>query len=54
MLVNPSQPPIPGTENAAGYRDFTFHAMKSLNGVVLGAPFALAAAGIAWDAALLR
>ena len=25
LLINPESPPIPGTQGAAGYRDFAFH-----------------------------
>lgn len=48
LLIDPAKPPIQGTEHAPGWRDFQFHALKSLKGVVLGAPFAIVAAGIAW------
>ncbi|MEM9495782.1 MAG: hypothetical protein AAGA09_07240 [Pseudomonadota bacterium] len=51
MLIDPARPPIAGSENARGYRDFGFHAIKSLKGVVLGAPFAAMATGAAWLAA---
>ncbi|MEM1447797.1 MAG: hypothetical protein AAF726_02795 [Planctomycetota bacterium] len=47
MFIDPARPPIPGTENARGYRAFGFHARKSLNGAILGIPFAAAAAGLA-------
>ncbi|MEM6900896.1 MAG: hypothetical protein AAF583_14150, partial [Pseudomonadota bacterium] len=40
LAINPAKPPIPGTENAEGWRDFGFHAMKSAKGVLLGLPFA--------------
>ena len=48
MLINPAKPPIAGTENARGYRDFGFHAGQSLKGIALGAPFAIAATGVVW------
>lgn len=47
LAINPSSPPIEGTEHAEGYRDFRFHALKSLKGVILGMPFAVVAAGVA-------
>lgn len=53
MSINPTRPPIAGTENAPGYRDFGFHALQSLKGVAIGVPFAAAATGVAWLAAQL-
>ncbi|MEM9407398.1 MAG: hypothetical protein AAGA81_15280 [Acidobacteriota bacterium] len=35
LLIDPSKPPIEGTENARGWRDFAFHAKKSLKGSIL-------------------
>ena len=48
ILINPTNPPIAGTENAHGYKDFGFHALQSLKGVVIGVPFAVLATGVAW------
>ena len=48
LAIDPANPPIEGTENAAGYRDFAFHFFKSVKGIALGIPFALVAAALAW------
>ncbi|MEM1205156.1 MAG: hypothetical protein AAGN66_18140 [Acidobacteriota bacterium] len=48
QLIDPTKPPIAGTENARGYRDFGFHAGKSLKGVMLGIPFSAVAVAVAW------
>lgn len=40
MLVDPQNPPIPGTEGAAGYRDYAFHFYAFLKGCVIGVVFA--------------
>ncbi|MEM1080807.1 MAG: hypothetical protein AAGH65_04420 [Pseudomonadota bacterium] len=48
LMIDPANPPIEGTENAAGYRNVRFHFLKSVKGIVLGIPFALIAAGLAW------
>ncbi|MEM8984905.1 MAG: hypothetical protein AAGC71_17985 [Pseudomonadota bacterium] len=48
LLINPSNPPIAGTEDASGWRDYRFHALASLKGALLGIPFAASAAGVAW------
>ena len=45
LVINPENPPIEGTENAVGYRDFRFHAFKSLKGFILGVPLAGLIAG---------
>ena len=54
MAINPAKPPIEGTENAPGYRDFRFHVFKSLKGIVLGMLFAVVAADTALLAAAVR
>lgn len=48
LAIDPDNPPIDGTEQAAGWSDYGFHARKSLKGVLLGLPFAGIAAGAAW------
>ncbi|MEM1196222.1 MAG: hypothetical protein AAGH57_08980 [Pseudomonadota bacterium] len=51
-IIDPANPPIPGTENEAGWTNYRYHAIASLKGLVIGAPFAALAAGIAfmiWD-----
>ena len=48
LMIDPAEPPIEGTQNAEGYRDFSFHFFKSVKGIALGVPFALIGAGIAW------
>ena len=45
LVINPEIPPIEGTENAVGDRDFRFHAFKSLKGFILGVPLAGLIAG---------
>lgn len=48
LVINPAKPPIPGTENAAGWRNYGFFARGFFKGIVIGAIFAPIAAGIAW------
>jgi hypothetical protein len=40
-LTDPQRPPFPGTEGAAGYRDYAFHARGFLKGMLIGVVFAL-------------
>ncbi|MEM8724321.1 MAG: hypothetical protein AAGE86_02260 [Pseudomonadota bacterium] len=47
-LIDPANPPIPGTENAPGWSNYSFHAIASLKGSVIGVPFALLATGMGW------
>lgn len=44
-LVDPQNPPIAGTEGAAGYRDYAFHFYAFLKGCLIGIPFAALLAG---------
>lgn len=46
-LLDPDNPPIPGTAGAAGYRDFGFHAIGFVKGTVMGVVLAAAPAGLA-------
>jgi hypothetical protein len=39
-LIDPQNPPIPGTEGAAGYRDYAFHFYAFLRGCLIGIVFA--------------
>ncbi len=39
-LVDPQRPPFPGTEGAAGWRDYAFHFYGFLKGCVIGLVFA--------------
>lgn len=39
-LVDPQNPPFPGTEGAAGYRDYAFHFRGFLKGCAMGIVFA--------------
>lgn len=48
MLVDPQNPPLPGTEGAKGYRDFAFHFIGFIKGSVMGVVLALITAGIVW------
>ena len=45
-LVDPQHPPFPGTEGAAGWRNYRFHFYGFLKGTVLGLIFATAFAAI--------
>lgn len=45
-LTDPNNPPIPGTEGAAGYRNYMFHFVGFLKGCVMGIVFALVFAAI--------
>ena len=36
LFIDPSKPPIPGTENSPGYRDYFFHVIGFLKGIVIG------------------
>lgn len=40
LLVDPQNPPIPGTEGAQGYRDYAFHFYAFLRGCLIGIVFA--------------
>lgn len=44
-LVNPQRPPFPGTEGAAGWRDYRFHFIGFLKGCMIGVVFATLIAG---------
>ena len=50
-IIDPVHPPIPGTENAPGWSNYSFHFWASVKGSFFGAPFAAVAAGIGWLAA---
>ena len=43
VLIDPQNPPFPGTENAPGYRNYRFHFVAVLKGSVIGLPMALLA-----------
>ena len=45
-LIDPQNPPIPGTEGAAGWRNYAFHFHGFLKGCVIGLVFATFVAGI--------
>ena len=45
-FVDPENPPIPGTEGAAGYRNYRFHFIGFLKGCVMGIVIAAAPAGL--------
>lgn len=45
-LVDPLHPPFPGTEGAAGWRDYRFHFYGFLKGCVIGLVFAIVVAAI--------
>lgn len=45
-LVDPQRPPIPGTEGAAGWRNYAFHFHGFLKGSVIGLVFATIIAGM--------
>jgi len=45
-LVNPSRPPIPGTEGAQGYKDYRFHARAFLKASVFGLVVVIPAAAL--------
>lgn len=44
-LMDPNHPPIAGTEGAAGWRDYAFHARAFLRGCAFGVAFAAVFAG---------
>ena len=46
-LVDPANPPIPGTAGAKGYRDYRFHFVGFLKGSVMGVVIAAVPAAIA-------
>ncbi|MEL6439907.1 MAG: hypothetical protein AAFQ80_11715 [Cyanobacteria bacterium J06621_8] len=46
LFIDPSNPPIPGTENSPGYRDYWFHFQGFLQGILIGILFSLLAAAI--------
>lgn len=48
QLVDPQNPPLPGTENAKGYRDYWFHFIGFLKGSALGFAVVLLIGGIVW------
>lgn len=48
LLIDPMNPPLPGTEGAKGYRDFTFHFVGFLKGSMMGTVLALFIAGAMW------
>lgn len=45
-LTDPQNPPIPGTEGAAGWRDYRFHFIGFLKGSAMGVVFAAFFAGV--------
>lgn len=45
-LVDPQKPPFPGTEGAAGWRDYAFHFYGFLKGCVIGLVLATVEAGV--------
>ena len=47
-LVDPQNPPFPGTEGAKGYRDYRFYFVGFLKGCVIGMVFVLIVSGIVW------
>jgi hypothetical protein len=47
-LVDPQHPPFPGTEGAAGYRDYRFHFVGFIKGSVMGIVIAAVTAGALW------
>lgn len=47
-LVDPQNPPFPGTEGAKGYRDYQFHLIGFLKGSVMGLVLAPLIVGILW------
>lgn len=44
LFVDPQRPPLPGTEGAAGYRDYAFHFYGFLKGCLIGIGYALVVA----------
>lgn len=44
-LIDPQNPPFPGTEGAAGWRNYAFHFFGFLKGCVIGLVFATLVAG---------
>jgi hypothetical protein len=40
-LIDPQNPPLPGTEGAAGWRDYAFHWRGFLKGLLIGVGYAL-------------
>lgn len=47
-IVDPENPPYPGTEGAKGYRDFLFHFKGHLRGSIMALIFAPVISGIVW------
>jgi hypothetical protein len=47
-LVDPQNPPFPGTEGAKGYRDYQFYFVGFLKGCVIGIVLVLIVSGIVW------
>lgn len=47
VLLNPQKPPLPGTEGAAGWRDYGFHFRGFLKGTVIGLVMMLPVAALA-------
>jgi hypothetical protein len=47
-LVDPQNPPFPGTEGAKGYRDYKFHLIGFVKGSVMGVVLAPLTVGIVW------
>jgi hypothetical protein len=45
-LIDPQHPPFPGTEGAAGWRDYAFHFHGFLKGSMMGLAFATFVAGV--------
>ncbi|MEL7025305.1 MAG: hypothetical protein AAGL69_16345 [Pseudomonadota bacterium] len=47
-LIDPADPPIPGTAGAPGWSNYPYHAIASIKGVFLGIPIAMLAASLGW------
>ncbi len=48
LLIDPQNPPCPGTEGAKGYRDFAHHFFGFLKGSVMGAVVITIICGAVW------
>lgn len=44
LFINPRRPPIPGTENAKGWKDYSFHAKDFIKASIFSAFFVVPAA----------
>lgn len=47
QLVDPDNPPFPGTEGAKGYRDYRFHFVGFIKGSIMGLVLSAIVSGIA-------